>query len=98
MITVYQRKNKCSWPKIKSIEEKRLKLLRCPLVVLEISIIYFPRKAPQEARKHHKTFHKAQATSHWRRKWSIDSPFLKHIQHLKITMTCRFLRLSMDLS
>jgi hypothetical protein len=41
-----------------------------------------------------KAFHKAQATSQWSRWWSIDSLFLLHIQHLSITMICRFLRLS----
>ena len=32
--------------------------------------------------------HKAQATSQWRRRWSTNSPFLLHEQHLSTTMTC----------
>jgi len=40
------------------------------------------------------TFHRARATSQWRRRWSTDSPFILHMQHLSITMTRFFLRLS----
>jgi hypothetical protein len=39
-------------------------------------------------------FHKVRETSQWRRRWSTDSPFILHIQHLSITMTRFFLRLS----
>jgi hypothetical protein len=42
-----------------------------------------------------KTLHKAQATAQWRKRWSTDSLFLLHTQHLSITMTCRFLKLSL---
>jgi hypothetical protein len=52
MITKLQRENKSSNPKIKNIEEKRLKLLHCPLTVLTIPATFTP-KAPQEARGHH---------------------------------------------
>jgi hypothetical protein len=39
-------------------------------------------------------FHRARGTSQWRRMWSTDSSFILHIQHLSITMTRLFLRLS----
>jgi hypothetical protein len=39
-------------------------------------------------------FQITQATSQWRRRWSTDSPFFLHKQHLSITMTRLFLRLS----
>jgi hypothetical protein len=39
-------------------------------------------------------FHRAHVTSQWRRRCSIDSPFNLHMQHLSITMTRFFLRLS----
>jgi hypothetical protein len=39
-------------------------------------------------------FHKARATSQWRRRWSTDSPFILHMQHLSIAMIRFFLRLS----
>jgi hypothetical protein len=39
-------------------------------------------------------YHKAEATSQWRRRWSTDSFVFLHVQHLFITITCRFLRLS----
>jgi hypothetical protein len=39
-------------------------------------------------------FHKARATSQWRRRWSTNSPFILHMQHLSITITRFFLRLS----
>jgi hypothetical protein len=140
MIIKLQKENKCNNLKIKSIDEKRLKLLHHPIAILKIPIIHFPPKAPQEARGHHishnntpsatsspstskqvnystwhnprepkaslknkkgekrkekkTTFYMAQATSQWRRRWSTESPFLLHIQHLSITMTCCFLRLS----
>jgi len=128
MKTKHQRRYKCNCSKIKSIKEKRLKLLQRHLAVLKTSIIYFPPKTPQKTRRHHlphnstlsatnrpptskqvdhssrhnlscpkqlkKIFHKAQAISQWRRKWSTDSIFLLHTQHLSITMTCYFLRLS----
>jgi hypothetical protein len=42
-----------------------------------------------------KTFHKALTTAQWSRRWSADSPFLLHIQHLSTTMIRCFLRLSM---
>jgi hypothetical protein len=41
-----------------------------------------------------KAFHKVQATSQWRRRWSTNSPFFLHIQHLSTTITFHFLRLS----
>jgi hypothetical protein len=40
------------------------------------------------------TFHRARATSQWRRRWSTNSPFILHMQHLSITMIHFFLRLS----
>jgi hypothetical protein len=40
-------------------------------------------------------FHKALAVSQWRK--MIYSLPLLHIQHQSITMTCRFLRLSMGI-
>jgi hypothetical protein len=45
MIIEHQGRNKCCCPKIKSIEEKGLKLLQHPLVVLKIFIIHFSPKA-----------------------------------------------------
>jgi hypothetical protein len=51
MITKFQRGNKSSSPKLKSTEEKRLKLLHRPLAILKILVIHFPPKAPQEARE-----------------------------------------------
>jgi hypothetical protein len=39
-------------------------------------------------------FHKAQATSQWRRRWSTNSQFFLYIQHLLITITCCFLRVT----
>jgi len=42
-----------------------------------------------------RAFQRTQATSQWRRsRWSTDSSFFLHMQHLSITMTCLFLRLS----
>jgi hypothetical protein len=56
---------------------------------------YSVRHNPRQPKATKKNFHKAQAIAQWRRIWSTDSPILLHIQHLSITMTCRFLRLSM---
>jgi hypothetical protein len=39
-------------------------------------------------------FQRTQAASQWRRRWSTDSLFFLHIQHLSITMSRLFLRLS----
>jgi hypothetical protein len=41
-----------------------------------------------------KALQMAEATSQWRRRWSTDSSFLLHMQHLSITMMCHLLRLS----
>jgi len=41
-----------------------------------------------------RALHKAEATSQWRRRWSIDSPLLLHMQHLSTIITCLFSRLS----
>jgi hypothetical protein len=47
MMSKLQKGYKSTRPKIKSIEEKILKLLPRPLSVLEILIIHFSPKAPQ---------------------------------------------------
>jgi hypothetical protein len=41
-----------------------------------------------------RALYEAEATSQWRRRWSTDSSFLLHLQHLFIIITCFFLRLS----
>jgi hypothetical protein len=41
-----------------------------------------------------RVFHRAEATSQWRRRWSTNSPSLLHKQHLSTMMICIFLRLS----
>jgi len=38
-------------------------------------------------------FHNAQATSQWKKGWTMDSSFLLHIQHLSTTTKYRFLNL-----
>jgi hypothetical protein len=53
MIIQHLGRNKCNYLKKKSIEEKRLKLLQHSLMVLKISIIHFPSKATQEAKRHY---------------------------------------------
>jgi hypothetical protein len=40
-----------------------------------------------------RALHRAEATSQWRRRWSIDFPFLLHMHHLSTIITCLFLRL-----
>lgn len=39
-------------------------------------------------------FHRVRGTSQWKRRWSTDSQFILYMQHLSITMTRFFLRLS----
>jgi len=50
---------------------------------------------PKSSNQLKKTSHKAPTTSQWRRRWSTDSPFFLHIQHLSTTMTYHFFKLSM---
>ena len=52
-------------------------------------------KTQDSPKRRKRTFHNVQETSQRRRKWSTDSLFFLHIQHLSITVTCRFLRLFM---
>ena len=38
--------------------------------------------------------HKSKSIEQWMKRWSIDSPFILHIQHQSKIKICRFLRLS----
>jgi hypothetical protein len=53
MKTKLQESYKCSCPNIKRIKGKLSKLPIRPFIVLKISILFFPTKASQKARRHH---------------------------------------------
>jgi hypothetical protein len=55
MKTKQIRKDKCSYPKVKSVEEKRFRLHHCLLAVFETSIISFTPKPPHMAWRHNTT-------------------------------------------
>jgi hypothetical protein len=64
-------------------------------VLTSIQVEYLSRYNPRQPKSTEENiFHMSQATSQWRRRWSTDSPFLLHMQHLSTTMTCYLLTLS----
>jgi len=56
-----------------------------------ITLLGITQNIPKRVKRE---FHKAEATSQWRRSWSTDSFFLLHKQHLFSMTKCLFLRLS----